>query len=175
MKKGTDVTIMTIVSGSRKNAWPKTSMPSRQRFGSMLLMMSMRMCSLERRVHGEHRRNIVPNSTHCSSSQAFDEVSNTFLIVALVAETITTIRISQDKTLPIRNLPGSRARLSLTNPPPSFPHCISWEGSPNRRCRLLLLAPTAPPPGHPNLPRPLRGRQLVKRTTHGRQQPAFAV
>src|SRR5262245_2207721 len=136
MKKGTDVTIMTIVSGSRKNAWPKTSMPSRQRFGSMLLMMSMRMCSLERRVHGEHRRNIVPNSTHCSSSQAFDEVSNTFLIVALVAETITTIRISQDKTLPIRKLTASMARLSLSKPSTYVPLDLVGE----------VAEPPVPPP-----------------------------
>src|SRR5262249_49366933 len=103
-KNGTDVTIMTTVSGNKKNAWPNTSMPSRQRFGSVLLMMSMRMCSLESSVQGEHNRNIAPNITHCSSSHAFDEVSNTFRIVALVAEMITTIRISQDKTFPIRKL-----------------------------------------------------------------------
>src|SRR5437763_4707267 len=91
-------------------------MLSRNRFGSRLLMMSMRMCSLDRSVHGEHKRNMVPNRTHCSSSHAFDEVSNTFLIVALVAEMITTIRISQDKTLPIRKLTASMARLSLSKP-----------------------------------------------------------
>src|SRR5262245_54237350 len=121
MKKGTDVTIMTIVSGSKKNAWPNTSMPSRQRFGSKLLMISMRMCSLDRSVHGEHKRNIAPNRTHCSSSQAFDEVSKTFRTVALVAEMITTIRISQDKTFPIRKLTASMARLSLSKPSTCVP------------------------------------------------------
>src|SRR6266487_5603693 len=116
MKNGTDVTIMTSVIGNKKNTWPKTSMLSRHRFGSMPLTMSMRMCSLDRRVHGEHKRNIAPNRIHCSSSQALDEVSNTFLIVALVAEMITTTRISQDKTLPIRKLTASMARLSLSKP-----------------------------------------------------------
>src|SRR5262249_19808095 len=116
MKKGTEVTIMTIVSGSRKNACPKTSMASRQRFGSMPLTMSMRMCSLDRRVHGEHKRNIAPNRTHCSSSHEFDEVSKTFRTVALVAEMTTTTRTSQDKPLPIGKLTAPIARLSLSNP-----------------------------------------------------------
>src|SRR5262249_14292333 len=114
MKKGTEGTIMRIFSGSMKNAWPNTAREARQRFASSRLTMSMRMCSLDRRVHGEHKRNIAPNRTHCSSSQAFDEVSKTFLIVALVAEMITTIRISQDKNLPIRKLTASMARLSLS-------------------------------------------------------------
>src|SRR6266511_1751463 len=112
MKNGTDVTIMTSVIGNKKNTWPKTSMLSRHRFGSMPLTMSMRMCSLDRRVHGEHKRNIAPNRIHCSSSQALDEVSNTFLIVALVAEMITTTRISQHKTLPIRDRKSTRLNSS---------------------------------------------------------------
>ena len=119
--------IITIVSGNRKNRWPKTSMPSRHRFGSMLLTMSMRMCSLERSVHGEHSRKMAPNRTHCSSSQAFDDMSNTLRTVALVAEMITTIRISQDNTLPTRKLTASMARLSLSKPSTTVPPC----GGPN--------------------------------------------
>ena len=45
--------------------------------------MSMRMCSLASRVHGEHSRNTTLNSTHCSSSQEFDEVSKILRTVAL--------------------------------------------------------------------------------------------
>src|SRR6266511_2926880 len=126
------------VIGNKKNTWPKTSMLSRHRFGSMPLTMSMRMCSLDRRVHGEHKRNIAPNRIHCSSSQALDEVSNTFLIVALVAEMITTTRISQHKTLPIRKLTASMARLSLSKP--------STYVSPWSRGRGLG-EPPVPPPG----------------------------
>src|SRR5207249_7801568 len=103
-------------------------MLSRKRFGSRLLMMSMRMCSLDRCVHGEHKRNMVPSRTHCSSSHAFDEVSNTFLIVALVAEMITTRRISQDKTLPIRKLTASVARLGLRKPSTRI-SLVWWGGS----------------------------------------------
>src|SRR6516165_2882087 len=121
MKNGTDVTIMTIVIGNRKNTWPKTSMESRQRFGSMPLTTSIRMCSLDRRVHGEHKRNIAPNRTHCSSSHEFDEVSKTLRTVALVDEMTTTLRISQDKTLPIRKLTASMARLSLSKPSTHVP------------------------------------------------------
>ena len=116
--------IMTIVSGSRKKRWPKMSMPSRHRFGSMLFTMSMRMCSLERRVQGEHSKNIAPNRTHCSSSQAFDDMSKTLRTVALTAEMITTIRISQDNTLPIRKLTASMARLSLSKPFTAVPRAV---------------------------------------------------
>src|SRR5262249_21815568 len=165
MKKGTDVTIMTIVSGSKKNAWPNTSMPSRQRFGSKLLMISMRMCSLDRSVHGEHKRNIAPNRTHCSSSQAFDEVSKTFRTVALVAETITTIRISQDKILPIRKLTASMARLSLSKPSTHRPLALVRRVAEQPLCAASWLCPRRqPPPGHSNLPSPPRGRKLKKRT-----------
>ena len=57
--------------------WPTTSMMLRVRCGSRLFRMSMRMCSLASSVHGEQSRNTALNSTHCSSSQEFDEVSNT--------------------------------------------------------------------------------------------------
>ena len=42
-------------------------------FGIRLFTMSMRMCSLSSSVHGEHSRNTALNSTHCSSSQEFDD------------------------------------------------------------------------------------------------------
>src|SRR5262245_2286993 len=107
---------MTIVKGNKKNRWPKTSMASRHRFGHRLLMMSMRMCSFDSSVQGEHRRNIAPKMIHCSSSQALEDVSKTLRTVALAAEMSTTIRISQDRTLPIRKLTASMPRLSLSKP-----------------------------------------------------------
>ena len=58
---------------------------------------------------------MIPNITHCSSSQAFDELSKTLRMMALLAETSTTMRISQDTTLPIRKLSASMTRLSLSN------------------------------------------------------------
>ena len=102
MKKGIEVIIKTMVSGRRKKRWPMRSMTSRHRFGSMLFTISMRMCSFERSVQGEQSRNITPNSTHCSSSQAFEEVSKSFRTVALVAEIRTTTKISQAMLLPMR-------------------------------------------------------------------------
>src|SRR6516164_480310 len=176
MKKGTDVTIMTIVSGSKKNAWPKTSMASRQRFGSMPLTMSMRMCSLDRSVQGEHKRNIAPNRTHCSSSHAFDEVSKTFRTVALVAEMTTTTRISQDKTLPIRKLTASMARLSLSKPSTHRPLGLVRRVAEQPLGAASWFWPRRqPPPGHPNLPRPPRGRQLEKRTRRTDDRSPFSL
>src|SRR6266567_622003 len=76
MKNGPPVMIITIHSGSRKNAWPIRSMTLRTVFGSKLLTISIRMCSLSSSVHGEHNRKTTLNSTHCSSSHELDEVSN---------------------------------------------------------------------------------------------------
>ena len=70
-------------------------MLSRTRFGSRLFTMSMRMCSLASKVHGEHSRKTTLNSTHCNSSQALDDVSKTLRTIALTADTITATRISQ--------------------------------------------------------------------------------
>src|SRR5690242_8947692 len=94
-KNGTPVRIMMIVSGKRKNAWPTASMVLRSQRGSRLFTMSMRMCSLASKVQGEHRRNTALNSTHCSSSHEFDDVSKIFRTVAFAAETTTARRISQ--------------------------------------------------------------------------------
>ena len=92
---GSDVMIMTMVSGSRKNAWPITSMMLRVRCENRLFTMSMRMCSLSSSVQDATSRNTAPNSTHCSSSQEFDEVSNSLRMMALTADTMTAARISQ--------------------------------------------------------------------------------
>src|SRR5262245_8680037 len=86
MKNGIPVMTKTMQSGSRKNAWPTTSIESRIHLGSRLFTMSMRMCSLASNVQGEHSRNTMLNSTHCNSSQEFDDISKTFRTVALIAE-----------------------------------------------------------------------------------------
>src|SRR5450759_933633 len=96
-KKGIPVTTMMMVSGSRKNACPTASMLSRTRFGSMLFTMSMRMCSLSSSVQGAHSRNTALNSTHCNSSQEFDEVSKILRTVALTAETTTAVNATVRK------------------------------------------------------------------------------
>src|SRR3954465_13738783 len=79
----------------------------------MLLTMSMRICSLSSIVHGEHSRKTMLNSSHCSSSQEFDEVSNTLRITALTADTITASRISQARRLPVQRVNASIPRLNL--------------------------------------------------------------
>src|ERR1051326_1969509 len=101
---------MTMVSGSRKNVCPTTSMLSRRRFGSRLLTISMRMCSLARRVHGEHSKKTTLNKTHCNSSQEFDEVSKTLRTVALTADTRTAEMMSQESRLPIHAFIASMDR-----------------------------------------------------------------
>src|SRR4051794_28461504 len=88
----------------------------------MLLTISMRICSLSSSVHDEHSRNTMLNSSHCSSSHEFDEVSNTLRTVALTADTITASRISQASRLPVQRVNASMARLKVKsdcneNPP----------------------------------------------------------
>src|SRR5262249_57811685 len=112
--------------------------------GSIPFTMSMRMCSLDRRVHGEHSRKIIPNSTHCNSSQAFDDVSNSLRTVALVAEMMTTIRISQDSTLPIRKLSASMKLLSLSKPATCDPPGRSPVSASDSSLRGLALAANGP-------------------------------
>ena len=109
------VMIMTMVSGNRKNAWPTTSMLSRTRFGNRLFTMSMRMCSLASSVQGEHSRNTMLNSTHCSSSQEFDDVSKIFRTVALTAETTTAARISHARRFPSQMVIASITRVTGSN------------------------------------------------------------
>src|SRR6185312_8151099 len=76
-KNGTPVKTMITARGSKKNRWPTTSIVSRTHFGRRLFTMSMRICSLERRVQGEHKRNTTLNRTHCNSSHELEEVSKT--------------------------------------------------------------------------------------------------
>src|SRR6187402_744725 len=73
IKKGIPVMIMMNVSGSKKNACPITSIVLRSHFGRRLFTMSMRMCSLASKVHGEQSKKTMLNSTHCSSSQELDD------------------------------------------------------------------------------------------------------
>ena len=73
------------------------------------------MCSLASSVHGEHSKNTMLNSTHCNSSQEFDDVSNILRMVALAAETITAARISQAIRLPIQVVAASIARVNGSN------------------------------------------------------------
>ena len=77
--------------------------------------MSMRMCSLDNRVHGEHSRNTMLNITHCNSSHELDDKSKILRMVALAADTKTAARISQDKRLPSQVLSRSISRLSGNN------------------------------------------------------------
>src|SRR3954451_7894294 len=90
-------------------------MESRSFFGSIFLTMSMRICSLSSSVQGEHSRNTMLNSSHCSSSQEFDEVSNTLRTVALTADTITASRISQASRLPVQRVNASIPRLKVNS------------------------------------------------------------
>src|SRR5258708_6959565 len=102
------------------------SMPSRTFFGIMLLMISIRMCSLSRRVQDEHIRKTMLNNTHCSSSQEFEEVSSVFRTMALSADTTTATRISHARRLPTHLVNASIPLLSFRSdckdsPPPIAP------------------------------------------------------
>src|SRR6266852_4659702 len=87
------------------------SMLLRTCFGSMLLTISIRICSLSSRVQDEHIRNTMLNSTHCSSSQELDEVSKVLRTIALSADTTTATRISHARRLPTHRVNASIARL----------------------------------------------------------------
>src|SRR5262249_45525935 len=89
--------------------------------GIMLLMMSMRMCSLSRSVHDAHSRKTTLNSTHCSSSQAFDDTSNVLRTTALIADTATAAKIAQAHHLPICTLTASIRPLSLRSARTAIP------------------------------------------------------
>src|SRR5712692_3751794 len=111
IKNGPPVIIMTMHSGIRKNAWPITSMLLRNCFGSRLLTISIRICSLSSSVQDEHSRNTMLNSTHCSSSQELEEVSKVFRTAALRADTTTATRISHARRLPSHLVNASIPRL----------------------------------------------------------------
>ena len=53
------------------------------------------------------------NSTHCSSSQELEEMSNTLRTMALIAETITATRISHASRLPVQRVNASIPRLNF--------------------------------------------------------------
>ena len=55
------------------------------------------------------------NSTHCSSSQEFDDVSKILRTVALAADTMTAARISHASRLPIHVLMASTTRETGSN------------------------------------------------------------
>src|SRR5216684_4352812 len=104
-------------------------------FGSKLLTISMRMCSLSSSVQDEHSRKTMLNSTHCSSSQEFDEVSKVFRTVALRADTTTAGRISHARPLPVQRLDASSPRLTFrsacndrSSPIPPLPSWLHLSG-----------------------------------------------
>src|SRR6185437_4251093 len=70
-------------------------------------------CSLSRSVHGEHSRKTTLNSTHCSSSHEFEEVSNTLRTVALTADMMTAARISHARRLPVQRVNASMSWLNF--------------------------------------------------------------
>ena len=83
------------------------------------------------------------NSTHCSSSQEFDEVSKILRTVALVADTSTAARMSQATYLPIQVLMASIAGLTGSN---DFKN--ESTGSPTGRPLTGPLSAASPrPPG----------------------------
>src|SRR5690349_19833669 len=87
----------------------------------MLFTMSMRMCSLSRNVQDAQSRKTTLNSTHCSSSQAFDDMSNALRTIALIAETTTASRIAHAHQRPICTLTASIALLRLSSARTQFP------------------------------------------------------
>src|SRR5438477_3144105 len=84
-------------------------------FGSALLTISIRICSLSSSVHGEHSRKTTLNNTHCSSSHEFEEVSNDLRTMALMAEMITAVRISHARRLPVQRVKASIPRLKFSS------------------------------------------------------------
>src|SRR4051794_2830700 len=129
MKNGPPVMIITMHSGSRKKAWPTRSMMLRTVFGSALLTISIRICSLSSSVHGEHSRKTTLNSTHCSSSHEFEEVSNVLRTIALIAEMITAVRISHARRLAVQ-------RVERSVPPLKVSIDFNDQTSPAKPCRL---------------------------------------
>src|SRR5450755_974408 len=107
---------MMTATGIRKKRWPITSIQSRTRLGSVLFTMSMRMCSLERSVQAEHRRNTHPKRTHCNSSHELEDVLKTFRTVALTALTRMAARTPHAMIWPRRVLNLSTTRLNPSNP-----------------------------------------------------------
>src|SRR5882762_6288834 len=99
-------------------------------------MMSIRICSLSSSVQDEHIRKTMLNSSHCSSSQEFEEVSKVLRTMAFIAETTTATRISQASRLPIHLVHASISRLNFNSVRNDRP-------SPIRLCRLGCARPGA--------------------------------
>ena len=70
--------IMTMRERQQEERVPDHVDPVAHLLRQRLFTMSMRMCSFASSVHGEHSRKTMLNSTHCSSSQEFDDMSNSF-------------------------------------------------------------------------------------------------
>src|SRR6266849_7389497 len=81
--------------------------------GSMLLTISIRICSLSSSVQGEHSRKTMLNSTHCSSSQELDEVSSVLRTIAFAADTTTATKISHARCFPVQRVNASIPRLTF--------------------------------------------------------------
>ena len=96
--------------------------------------MSMRMCSLTASVQGAASRKTTANSHHCSSSQAFELMSNTLRMTALPALITAAATISQATQRPIGAWPSSMRRLR---------EVVSWRPSPSAR-RRARCAPRLP-------------------------------
>ena len=69
------------------------------------------------------------NSTHCSSSQEFEEMSKDLRMIALIVETTTATRISHARRLPVHLVNASIPRLSFKSDCNEGP-------SQSRLCRL---------------------------------------
>src|SRR5664279_1151755 len=99
-------------------------MLSRTRFGSKLLTISIRICSLSSSVHDEHSRKTTLNSTHCNSSQELEEVSKLLRMIAFSADTTTATRISHARRLPTHlvnaSIPLLIFRSDCNDSPPDF-------------------------------------------------------
>lgn len=94
----------------------KSSMKLRTRLGNFELMISMRICSFESSVQGEHSRKTKPNKSHCNSSHEFDDVLKILRISAFTVETTTATKINHAIVLPIRIIDVSIRRLNAKSP-----------------------------------------------------------
>src|SRR5581483_11784605 len=149
----------------RKKMCPNTSIQSRNRFGSMLFTMSMRMCSFDSSVQPAQRRNTAPNRIHWISSHAFDEVLKTLRTVALAALTRIAARMPHATTWPRRVLTVSTTRLNRRSAF-IFPPYRGWLG----RLRLTAKRHIGPnsgdrrPTGSAPLDERIHRRQGAERT-----------
>ncbi len=121
--------------------------------------MSMRMCSLASSVHGEHSKKTMLKSTHCNSSQEFDDVSKILRTLALTAETITAASMSHAIRLPTQVVAASITRVTGSN---AVQQCIQGAHLTTPLYRPLAWPPAGliifayiPTPGHTAKPNTL--------------------